>query len=158
MCRGNCVCKTQAVENMHTTDIHAYTCIYLVSSTCTHTCTQPQWLVIQVHVYTYRDIYIFTLLLCSDNWNEELSPITVTRFVEPVGPTTILPPTVLGVLRLFFTTMLVATIVQQTNLYAQQVIGDAADRRWTNVTANDIWAFLGFALLMGINRVPQLHH
>ena len=86
-----------------------------------------------------------------------LSPVTTTQFMEPVRPTMILPPTVLGVFRLFFTTTLVATIVEQTNLYARQVLGDPAERRWTDITADDIWAFLGFALLMGINRLPQLH-
>ena len=81
----------------------------------------------------------------------------VSPFVQPVGPAGILPPTVLGVFRLFFTTTLMATIVEETNRYARQVLGDAADAKWLDVTAEDIWAFLGFALLMGINKLPQLH-
>ena len=55
--------------------------------------------------------------------------------MEPVRLATILPPTVLGVFLFFFTTTLVATIVDQTNLYAQQVLGVAAERRWTDITA-----------------------
>ena len=47
-------------------------------------------------------------------------------------------------------------IVEQTNAYAHEVLGDAAGDKWSDVTAEDIRAFLGFALLMGINRLPQL--
>ena len=50
-----------------------------------------------------------------------------------------------------------ATIVEQTNIYARQVLGDVAEGKWTDVTDADIWAFLGFTLLMGINRLPQTH-
>ena len=93
----------------------------------------------------------------SDDWSDQTHDIPVAAFVEPVGPTTILPPTVLGIFKLFFTTTLMATVVEQTNVYARQVLGDAAEGKWTDVTDADIWAFLGFALLMGINRLPQTH-
>ena len=81
----------------------------------------------------------------------------MSPFVQPVGPAGILPPTILGMFRLFFTTTLMATIVEETNRYAWQVLWDAADAKWLDVTAENIWAFLGFALLMGINKLPQLH-
>ena len=87
------------------------------------------------YIHMHKHVYP----LCSDNWSEETSPVSTPRFVEPVGPTTILSPTVLGVFH-FFTTTLVASIVKQTNLYARQVLGDAAERKWTDVTADDIWA------------------
>ena len=77
--------------------------------------------------------------------------------MEPVGPAIILPTTVVGIFRLFFTSALVGTIVHETNKYARQVLGDAASGKWEDVDADDISAFLGFALLMGINRLPQLH-
>ena len=77
-------------------------------------------------------------------------------FVQPVGPSVILPHTVLGMFQLFFTTALMGSIVEQTNLYAHQVLGDAVGRKWTDVTPDDLWALLGFALLMGINRLPQI--
>ena len=79
------------------------------------------------------------------------------EFVEPVGPTTIIPYTVVGMFRLFFTSALIGSIVHETNRYAHEVLGDEASAKWADVTADDIWAFLGFALLMGINRLPQLH-
>ena len=80
----------------------------------------------------------------------------MSPLVEPFGPSTILPPTVLEVFQIFFTTALMVTVVQQTNLYAHQVRGCAAEGQWTDITA-DMWAFLGFVILMGINQLPQLN-
>ena len=49
--------------------------------------------------------------------------------------------------------------MEETNKYAHQVLGvDCGPPRWTDVTPVDIWAFLGFAILMGINHLPALHH
>ena len=81
----------------------------------------------------------------------------VAPFVQPVGPAVNLPATLVGIFRLFFTTTLIASIVEETNRYAREVLGDAATTKWVDVVAEDVWAFLGFALLMGINRLPQLH-
>ena len=63
-----------------------------------------------------------------------------------------------SIFKMFFTTALVASIVEQTNIYARQVLGDAAERKWTDVTEDDMWAFFGFMILMGINKLPHLHH
>ena len=76
-------------------------------------------------------------------------------FIEPVGPSTILPPTILGIFKLFFTTALIGAIVEQTNLYARQMLGEAGDQ-WEEVTAEDMLAFLGF-FVMGLYKVPSLH-
>ena len=107
-----------------------------------------------VHVYTHI-IGQHTFLFSPSDWREETHDVTVRRFVEPVGPAIILPTTVVGIFRLFFTSALVGTIVNETNNYARQVLGDAGSGKWEDVDADDIWAFLGFALLMGINRLPQ---
>ena len=40
--------------------------------------------------------------------------------------------------------------------YAREVLGESVGAKWEDVVEEDIWAFLGFALLMGINRLPQL--
>ena len=95
------------------------------------------------------------------SWTEDLEPVDVTPFGQSVGPTSSLQQgiTVLDLFKMFFTTALVASIVEETNRYAYQVLGvDSVPPRWTDVTQIDIWAFLGFALLMGINRLPALHH
>ena len=77
-------------------------------------------------------------------------------FVQQVGPTMLLPQTAVGIFRLFFTTSLVQLIVSETNDYAAQVIRDDVGMKWTDVNDDDIWAFLGFTLLMEINWLPQL--
>ncbi len=83
--------------------------------------------------------------------------VDVAPFVQPVGPTVNIPATFAGIFRLFFTTTLVTMIVEETNQYAREVLGDSVTNKWVDVVEADIWAFLGFALLMGINRLPQLH-
>ena len=90
------------------------------------------------------------------DWSTSTHDVDVRGFVEPVGPTSILPPTVLEMFQLFFTSAIVGMIVEQTNAYANEVLGDVAGDKWSDVTPEDIRAFLGFALLMEINRLPQL--
>ena len=88
-------------------------------------------------------------------WSADLTGVDVAPFVQPVGPAVNLPATLVGIFRLFFTTTLIASIVEETNRYAREVLGDAATTKWVDVVAEDVWAFLGFTLLMGINRLPQ---
>ena len=92
------------------------------------------------------------------DWTDVLTNVKVDEFREIAGPTTPLPHdiSVLSLFKLFFTTALMGTIVEQTNTYVRLVLGE--NPRWTDVTDTDIWAFLGFCILMGINRLPALHH
>ena len=90
-------------------------------------------------------------------WTSTLSEFDVDQFEEEVGPTTTLSPSIstLSLFKMFFTSALVATIVEQTNEYARLVLGD---RPWREVTENDIWAFFGFCILMGINHLPAIRN
>ena len=36
------------------------------------------------------------------------------------------------------------------------MLGEAGSQ-WEEVTADDVWAYLGFLVMMGLNRVPSLH-
>ena len=47
--------------------------------------------------------------------------------------------------------------MEQANLYATQVLGERATS-WNDVDESDILAFLGFAILMGVNQLPALVH
>ena len=91
-------------------------------------------------------------------WTSTMSEVNVAAFNEDVGPMPSVNPaiSVLSLFQMFFTPALVATIVEQTNVYARLILGDA--RPWRKVSDSDIWAFFGFCILMGINHLPALHH
>ena len=76
--------------------------------------------------------------------------------MEDVGPAVPISASILNAFRLFFTAALMSTVIEQTNLYARQVLGDNGISSWTDVTESEILAFLGFAILMGINQLPSL--
>ena len=78
------------------------------------------------------------------------------EFTQPVGPACSLPATILGVFKLFFTAAVIEYIVNETNRYARECMGDDTFAKWVPVTAAEIEAYLGFMILMGINRLPPL--
>ena len=47
-------------------------------------------------------------------------------------------------------------IVEETNRYAQQVMGDEKFRSWKKITIEELKAFFGFTILMGIDRLPSV--
>ena len=47
-------------------------------------------------------------------------------------------------------------IVDQTNHYARECMSDDSFAKWVPVTDAEIQAYLGFVILMGINRLPAL--
>jgi hypothetical protein len=46
--------------------------------------------------------------------------------------------------------------VDETNRYAKQVMGDVRCRSWTKITREELKAFIGFSIPMGINRLPSI--
>ena len=89
-------------------------------------------------------------------WQSAAQVVTLQSFAENVGPAVPVAASILEIFRLFFTRALMSTVILQTNLYAQQVLGEKSIDSWTDVTESDILAFLGFAILMGINQLPSL--
>ena len=87
-------------------------------------------------------------------WSTALSPIDIAPFVQAVGPTVAVPLCELDVFNLFFTDD-ISFIVEQTNLYAQQVLGEKY-RDWAAVIVEDLRAYFGFMVLMGIVHLPAL--
>ena len=71
--------------------------------------------------------------------------------------TRILPSTVLDVFMLFFTDELLHMITNQTKLYASQVMGEEAYSAWTPITVQELKAYLGFYILMGLVGLPSLY-
>ena len=89
-------------------------------------------------------------------WSSVLSSVSINNFTSPVGPTVAVPESPNEVFELMFTPSLTDTIVEQTNLYAKQVIGDEMYADWIEVTTDELKAYVGFCILIGINRLPGL--
>ena len=82
--------------------------------------------------------------------------MTINPFTSHVGPTVPIPDTPLEVFELFFTSDLQERIVVESNRYARQVMGDQRYQNWTKITREELKAFIGFSILMGINRLPSV--
>ena len=71
------------------------------------------------------------------------------------GPSPIVDPSVspLEIVRLLWPNTLCELIAQETNRYA---IVDCKLKNWSDVTAEELWAFLGIIVIMGIHRLPKI--
>ena len=57
---------------------------------------------------------------------------------------------------LFFSGDLQTKIVEESNRYARQVMGDAKYQTWSKITVEELRAYFGFCILMAINHLPSL--
>ena len=55
-----------------------------------------------------------------------------------------------------FTTPFLDMIVAQSNLYAKQVMGEEKYGKWEKITRDELRAYIGFCILMGIAHLPAL--
>lgn len=90
-------------------------------------------------------------------WSKDLRKVTTRPFTSPAGPKVPIPPSALGTFLLFFTTALLEHIVEQTNRYAHECMGGEKYAHWNEVTTEELLAFFGFMILMGLVRLPALH-
>ena len=90
------------------------------------------------------------------SWSSTLHPVTINPFTSPVGPTVPISASPMEVLELFFSADLMEKIVEESNRYANQVMGDEQFNKWTKVTVEELKAFLGFHILIGINHLPAV--
>jgi len=58
--------------------------------------------------------------------------------------------------QLFFTPDLIERIVEQSNLYAEEVMDEEKFEKWNLITTKDLQAYFGFCILMGINSLPSI--
>ena len=72
-----------------------------------------------------------------------------------MGPTVAIPDSPLGVFNLFFTDAICGFVVEQTNLYAQQVLGEKYEH-WEKVTVEELRAYFGFMILMCLVSLPSI--
>ena len=90
-------------------------------------------------------------------WTEELTPITVEGFKKTPGPKVPIPQSAKEIFFLFFTPTLLELIVEQTNKYAAECMGLEKFEKWDKVTVDELCAYMGFMLLMGIVHLPSLY-
>lgn len=90
------------------------------------------------------------------DWSSNLTPLTIGDFKSTVGPTVPVPETASQVFDLMFTPSFLDTIVEQSNLYAKQVMEEEKYASWEKLTREELRAYLGFCILMGVVHLPAL--
>ena len=97
-----------------------------------------------------------TTLALPTDWSSNLTSLTIGDFSSSVGPTVPVPETASEVFDLMFTPSFLDTIVEQSNLYAEQVMGQEKYASWEKITTEELRAYLGFCILMGVTHLPAL--
>ena len=91
-------------------------------------------------------------------WTDRLQNIHLEDFTSPVGITFEIGNEAreLDVFKKLFNDEILNVIVRETNRYARQKLaGDALDK-WQDVTLEEIKAFLGVSVVMGVNILPSI--
>ena len=102
----------------------------------------------------------FIPLTCSlqnIKWQSARTPVQVQPFSQPTGPQVSIPNEVKDVFFLFFTLSILEHIVRQSNIYAGEMMGERF-AHWQLYTVEELCAYLGFMILMGIVRLPTLRN
>lgn len=107
----------------------------------------------KLHVVVNKKKKNHTLFYVNSEWSDTATSVTVNDFTAPVGPTEYIPGDPGECFGLLFDDNIIDTIVTETNRYASQVLPPT--KHWTT-TAEEIRAYLGFAILMGINELPEI--
>ena len=97
------------------------------------------------------------IIIRDNDWTDDLEPVVVQEFCQPTGPTMEVPDTVREVFLEIFNHEIVDYIVQETNCYAHIVMGDARYEKWETVKREDIYAYFGIMVMMGLVDLPCLH-
>ena len=92
-------------------------------------------------------------------WSTELKEINIKEFIpydKPHGPAdNITSYSLLDLFYLFFTHDILKYLADQTNLYAYACLGEYYES-WDKVTPDEIRAYMGFMILMGLVQLPAL--
>ena len=89
-------------------------------------------------------------------WTETSESNVCQPFTSQTGPTVPISSEPIDTFRLFFTDELLDDIVKQTNLYAAQVMDEHQATKWVDVTVEELLAYFGFCVLMGIVKLPSI--
>ena len=88
-------------------------------------------------------------------WTSQLKETSVREFRHHVGPTCIIPPSASATFFLFFTSALLQLVVDETNRYAAQCLGEKF-QYWEELSVQELKEYLGFMILMGVVRLPSI--
>ena len=94
-------------------------------------------------------------------WSDNFNGITVEPFDKPTGPAVPVSSNPTGMFLSFFTPALIDQIVMETNRYAVECFtvfhtGNGPVPEW-KTNAEEILAYFGFSIYMGINWLPDLY-
>ena len=84
------------------------------------------------------------------------SPISVEPCSVPFGPLVPVSHDPLEMFSHFFTEELLSLIVRETNLFAAQCLSAANNSSTWDTNLEEIKAYLGFMVVMGVNRLPEI--
>ena len=93
-------------------------------------------------------------------WSNELSDFVISQFNSQCGIKVEVPPESKSdfFFNLIFSDELIDLIVRETNRYAQQKLAGNNTRlaKWHDVTHQELKAYFGICVVMGINNLPRL--
>ena len=93
-------------------------------------------------------------------WSNELSDFVISQFNSQCGIKVAVPPESKSdfFFNLIFSVELIDLIVRETNRYARQKLAGNNTRlaKWHDVTRQELKAYFGICLVMGINNLPRL--
>ena len=92
----------------------------------------------------------------SISWSSTLTSIRRRPFTSAIGPTVPIPQSPSEIFELFFTPAIMQDIVNESNRYAKQMMGDDKYQEWTPMTVPELKAYFGFCILMGITKLPAI--
>ena len=93
---------------------------------------------------------------CNDDYN---NPNIEVPFLERSGPSRVATgkKSPLDFFKLFFSMQMLEMIVTQTNLYREQCqSAKSSTSPWTNVTVEEMMAFFGVFIAMGVTNLPEV--
>ena len=102
-------------------------------------------------------IFNFYTYSANVQWSSTLECINVPPFTDTAGPRVPVPPSPLGIFSLFFTPALLAFIVEQSNQFALECMGAEKFATWTQITVEELQAYMGFMILMGLVKLPSIY-
>ena len=89
-------------------------------------------------------------------WSTDARPVQVCDFSGQAGPNVPLSAYCLDVFSLYFDDEVMDLVVAETNLYADQVRSSKNLRKVWTTNREEIRAYFGFMILMGINKLPEI--